>query len=302
MYNDTKRIKGIMLGLAIVMSYVSCTQKKEDSKQPEKTQQSYLNHSPTKHHQIALDVLDASKKWIEEFNKGNTKACIMSYDTNAIMSTVPFGVKKGTKEISEFWTPFIVSGATNLIYTNVSVEVANETTAFLSANWSMNVGKGLIYQEKWEKKKDQWLLTYDNFQVLEHYKTPKKNKTNPVASHIVLENIIKASITWTNGFNLGKGNVCGEGYSKNATMNAMPFASINGQKDIEGFWEKLIADGAKNLIYHNPKFKALTDKSGVLSSMWSMNIGEGKIYQEKWENDEGKWMLTYDEFQVIKQY
>lgn len=297
-----KRIKGIIIGLVLVMTYSSYAQKAEDNTQPEKAQQSYQEHSPTKHHQTALEVLDASKKWIEAFNKGNAEACVKGYDANATMSAIPFGVKKGTKEISEFWTPFIASGATHLIYTNVSVEVVNETTAFLSANWSMNVGRGVIYQEKWEKKKGQWLLTYDNFQVLEQYKTPKEKKRNPVASHIVLENIIKASIAWTNGFNSGKGNVCGEGYSKNATMNAMPFASINGQEGIQGFWEKLIADGAKNLTYHNPTFRAVTDKSGILSSMWSMNIGEGKIYQEKWENVEGKWILTYDEFEVLKQY
>ncbi len=297
-----KRMKGVITGLVLVISYLSFGQKAESNKQPEKAQQSYQKHSPTKHHQTALQVLDASKKWIEEFNKGNAEACVKGYDANATMSAIPFGVKKGTKEISEFWTPFMASGATNLIYTNVSVEVVNETTVFLSANWSMNIGKGLIYQEKWEKKKGQWLLTYDNFQVLEQFQTPKENKTSPVASHIVLENIIKASITWTNGFNSGQGTVCGEGYSKNATMNAMPFASINGQEGIEGFWEKLIADGAKNLTYHNPTFKALTDKSGMLSSMWSMNIGEGKIYQEKWENIEGKWMLTYDEFQVLRHY
>lgn len=297
-----KGMKGIILGMVVVISFISCNQQSDHTKKPEKVQQSYQEHTAISHHQVALEVLNASKEWIQEFNKGNAEFCVKGYDANAIMSAMPFGVKKGTKEISEFWTPFIASGATNLIYTNVSVEVVNETTAFLSANWSMNVGKGIIYQEKWEKKQGEWLLTYDDFEVLEQFKTPKDNKTNPIASHIVLENIIKESVAWTNGFNSGKANVCGDGYSKNATMNAIPFASIEGQEGIEEFWKKLISDGAKNLTYHNPTFKALTDKSATLSSMWSMNIGEGKIYQEKWEKIEGKWVLTYDEFRVLKEY
>lgn len=120
--------------------------------------QSYQEHSPIKHHEVALEVLQASKDWIKEFNRGNDEAAVKGYEKNAVMSVIPIGIKRGTKEISEFWTPFIKSGATNLIYTNVSVEVSNETTAFLSANWSMNVGRGVIFQEKWERRKENGYL------------------------------------------------------------------------------------------------------------------------------------------------
>ncbi|MFC5046528.1 YybH family protein [Aquimarina hainanensis] len=264
--------------------------------------QSYQEHSPTKHHEIALEVLKASEDWIETFNKGNAAAYVKDYDSSAIMNVIPHGVKIGTEEISEFWTPFIQSGATNLVYTNVSIEVVNETTAFLSANFSMNVGHGIIYQEKWKKIEGKWLLTYDNSEVLDQFETPQENTTNPVASHIILEEVIKASISWTMGFNSGKKEVCGNGYSDNATMNAVPFATENGKGNIEAFWGKLITDGATNLTYHNPIFTIKTDNSVFLSSQWSMNIGEGKIYQEKWEKVDGTWLLTYDEFEVLKQY
>ncbi|WP_196889476.1 YybH family protein [Aureivirga sp. CE67] len=295
-----KRIETLLVAIFVGITLISCSEQKEIKK--ETITQSYQQHSPTKHHEIALEVLEASKKWIQSFNKGNAANCVQGYDSTAVMLAQPFGLKKGTKEISEFWTPFIESGASNLIYTNVSVEVPNETTAFLSANWSMNVGKGIIFQEKWKKINGKWLLTYDNFQVLEQFKTPKENTTNPVGSHLVLEEVIKASMQWTNGFNSGKSNICGEGYSKNAVMNAVPFASIVGQNGIEGFWAKLIKDGAKNLTYHNPIFTAATENSALLESRWSMNIGEGKIYQEKWERIDGKWVLTYDEFEVLKKY
>ncbi len=266
------------------------------------SQQRYTDQEPNAHHKVALDVIAASKEWIANFNQGNTKEVAQGYVQTAVMSAMPFGIKKGIKEIDNFWTPFIKKGATDLVYTELSIEVVNETTAFLSANWSMNVGRGVIYQEKWEKLNGKWVLTYDNFEVLEQFKTPKKrNNTTPV-SHNQLEEVIKASIEWTNGFNTGKGNICGEGYFDNATMNAVPFASINGKEGIESFWTKLIADGAKNLTYNNPTFKMVTDNSATLSSNWSMNIGEGKIYQEKWENKNGTWRLSYDEFKVLKKY
>ncbi|WP_420571246.1 hypothetical protein [Kordia sp.] len=294
-----KSIKITMIALIITLSFTACSGQTNSEKEPI---QAYIQHAPTTHHEVALEVLKASKEWILQFNTGNAKACVDRYDKNAVMSAMPFGVKNGIKEISEFWTPFMESGATNLVYTNVRIEVVNETTVFLSANWSMNVGEGVIYQEKWEKKNGEWLYTYDNFEVLKQYETPRKNNTNPVASHEALEEVIKASIKWTTGFNTGNGTICGNGYSENATMNAVPFASINGKKGIKDFWTKLIKDGATNLTYHNPTFQAITNNTATLSASWSMNIGEGKIYQEKWEKKGNEWVLTYDEFQVLKQY
>ena len=295
-----KSIKTVITAIVLIVSLTSYGQKSNTEKVQNK--QSFVEHTPTLHHEVALEVLNASKNWIANFNKGNAEACVKGYDAKAIIRAMPFGVKKGIAEISEFWTSFIASGATNLIYTNVSIEIVNETAVFLSANWSMNVGRGLIYQEKWEKKEGAWILTYDDFEVLEKFETPKKNDTNSNSSHIVLEEVIRASIKWTNSFNSGNSEVCGNGYSENAYMNAEPFASIQGKEGIEGFWTKLIKDGARNLTYHNPIFEAKTDKSVTLSSQWSMNIGEGKVYQEKWEHINGKWLLTYDEFQVLKQY
>lgn len=95
---------------------------------------------------------------------------------------------------------------------------------------------------------------------------------------------------------------CGDGYSIDAVMNAYPFGGFKGKEIISGFWNTLIQDGAKNITYHNPTFKTTTKQSAFISSLWSMNIGEGKIYQEKWENINNQWVLTYDEFEVLKQY
>lgn len=294
-------IKKLLFVIVLGIGFTSCTSKTEETEES-KPNQAYLNHTPLAHHKTALEVLEASKNWIQNFNKGNADYCINAYDSLAVLSATPIGVKIGKNEISNFWLPFISSGATNLIYTNVKIEVVNETTAFLSANFSMNVLSGIIYQEKWEKKNEKWILTYDNFQSLVQFDKPQENTENPIASHIVLENVIKSSVNWTNGFNNGKDVICKNGYSINATMTAVPFGSINGKEGIGDFWNKLITDGANNLTYHNPTFEAMTTKSVILSAHWSMNIGQGQIYQEKWEKINEKWVLTYDEFEVIKQY
>ncbi|MGY0400168.1 MAG: YybH family protein [Ostreibacterium sp.] len=266
-----------------------------------KTIQSYQEHLPTAHHQTALAVIEASKQWIEAFNKGDVKTCVEGYDSEAVMRAMPSGLKKGHQEISAFWTPFIQSGATNLVYTNVSVEVVDENTAFLSADWSMNVGRGVIYQEKWEKKAGRWVLTYDDFEVLEQFKSPKENNANPIASHIMLEEVIKASMRWIKGFNNQNIEIY-NGYTENATMNGLPFASVTGKDKIKKFWSGLIKDGATNLTYHNPTFRVVAPNGVLLSSDWSMNIGEGKIFQEKWVKKDKQWLLDYDEFKVLKQY
>ncbi|MTI30426.1 hypothetical protein [Xanthovirga aplysinae] len=296
------RVTKVILISAVIGCAIACTSNSPKQEKATSVTQSFQEHSTIAHHQIALEVIKASKDWINNFNNGNVEACVNGYTKEAILRTLPFGLKKGRKEISDFWTPFIKSGATNLIYTNPSVEVVDEKTALLSANWSMNVGRGVIYQEKWEKIDGKWLLTYDDFEVLEQFNSPQENKTNPTASHEMLVEVIEASIDWINEFNKQKADVCAKGYTINATMNAVPFVSANGQEEIHGFWEKLIADGAKNLTYHNPTFKVITDHTVLLSSSWSMNIGEGKIFQEKWVLKNGNWLLNYDEFKVLKQY
>jgi hypothetical protein len=52
----------------------------------------------------------------------------------------------------------------------VNVAIENETTVLLTADWKMNVGRGIIIQERWVKQKDgNWLLEFDDFEVQEQY-------------------------------------------------------------------------------------------------------------------------------------
>ena len=296
-----KRIQYVLLG-TMTLFLGSCNNKEVSETLKPRLIQAYQEHGPVAHHFTALEVLTASKEWIAAFNTGSGEDCGNGYDASAVMQAMPFGKKQGKKEITSFWTSLKESGASNLVYSQVGIEVVDEKTAFLSANWQMNIGRGVIYHEKWEKKETGWVMTYDGFEVLEQFEVPLANAVNPIASHIVLEEVVKTSIDWVNAFNSQKGEQCGEGYLKEATMNAEPFLRAQGIGEITEFWKKLISDGAKNLIYHNPSFKQVAPDRVLLSSDWSMNIGEGKIYQENWVKEQKKWVFGYDEFQVSKQY
>ena len=124
-----------------------------------------------KQKKVEEEVLQASKNWITSFNSGNTTKVTNGYTENAIMVAKPFGTFNGREAIGEFWTKFIQSGATNLIYTDTKVKVINNKKAVLSSNWSMNVGKGIITNETWVKVNGIWELEKDNFEVKEQFKS-----------------------------------------------------------------------------------------------------------------------------------
>ncbi|MCT4582809.1 MAG: alpha/beta fold hydrolase [Flavobacteriales bacterium] len=127
--------------------------------------------------EVEAEVLKASQTWISNFNKGNIKAIKKAYAKDAVMEAKPYGTYKGQEAIIQFWEPFIQSGASNLKYTNVKVRVVNSTKAIVSADWSMNVGSGLIINETWEKTNDKWKLTKDFFEVNRELKAQKQKAT-----------------------------------------------------------------------------------------------------------------------------
>ena len=115
-------------------------------------------------------VLETSAKWIESFNKGNTDACVAGYQTDAVINAKPLGTFKGIKEIDAFWRPFMKSGAGELKYSDVKLQVVDASTVLLSASWTMNVGRGIITKEKWVLQNDcKWLLAQDDFEVQENF-------------------------------------------------------------------------------------------------------------------------------------
>lgn len=119
---------------------------------------------------IESEVLARSKKWVEDFNNRNIKGCVDAYTIDAVVNARPMGTFKGINQIEGFWRPFIETGAGELEYSNVVLAVENDNTVLLKADWKTNVGHGVIIQERWVKQPDgNWLLEYDDFEVLEQY-------------------------------------------------------------------------------------------------------------------------------------
>ncbi len=119
---------------------------------------------------VTTEVLETSKRWIESFNRGDVKACADKYTHAAIMHARPMGSFEGREAIYEFWNNFVSStNANNLVYTDSKVEVIDTNRAILSAQWSMNVGKGFIAKELWIKENNEWHLFEDDFTVEEQF-------------------------------------------------------------------------------------------------------------------------------------
>lgn len=115
-------------------------------------------------------VLTASQQWIASFNRGDADACVGAYTPDAVIQAKPLGIFRGRSTIEDFWRPFMASGAKDLVYHNINVEVVDESTVLLSAEWSMNVGRGIITKEKWSKQQDEvWRLEEDHFEIQEQF-------------------------------------------------------------------------------------------------------------------------------------
>lgn len=144
---------------------------------------------------VEKEVLEASKNWISNFNKGNTNAIVDAYTDDAIMVAKPFGTYKGKKAISEFWTPFVKSGASDLKYANTKIEVINHKTAIISSDWSMNVGRGIITNETWIKTNGVWKLVEDHFEVKEQFNT---NDMNNKETYVLVHSAWLGGWQWEN--------------------------------------------------------------------------------------------------------
>ncbi len=121
-------------------------------------------------HDAVIATLNASRQWVKNFNRGNVDYCVAAYTHDAVMQASPMGDFNGTAEIDDFWRPFVQSGATDLIYSRLNITQIDETRVQLSADWSMNIGRGIISLEEWVKQADNtWKLTIDHFEVKEQF-------------------------------------------------------------------------------------------------------------------------------------
>lgn len=120
-------------------------------------------------HMARAEVMDTSRAWIASFNAGDLDACIAGYTEAAELGATPIGTFRGRDEIGAFWRDFVgKTGATDLQYDGVRIEVDSPTRVRLAADWRMNVGSGVITKELWVRQTDgAWRLEEDHFEVRE---------------------------------------------------------------------------------------------------------------------------------------
>ena len=121
-------------------------------------------------HNVMSEVLVASKQWVKHFNNGDANYCIAAYLPEAEMDVKPMGKFEGTDSIDQFWRPFLQSGATDLQYQKIWLKQIDATKVQLGADWTMNIGRGVITLEEWVKTDSGvWKLAMDQFEVQEQY-------------------------------------------------------------------------------------------------------------------------------------
>lgn len=119
------------------------------------------------HHLTALAALNASQTWIDHFNRQDGQACAAAYTKDATMHAEPLAQCQGRFEIERFWCDLITQGARDLRYHKVKLQVISATEVDLSAEWTMNIGSGVITQERWQLGTDDvWRLATDQFALL----------------------------------------------------------------------------------------------------------------------------------------
>lgn len=103
---------------------------------------------------LVAAVNDASARWKMAFNTEDAKGCTAQYEATATMQAIPFGTFTGHDKIQNFWQQLMNDGFTNVEYIDPKIEVLNETTAVLTAQWKMNKAHGVIHRELWVLQAD----------------------------------------------------------------------------------------------------------------------------------------------------
>lgn len=116
-------------------------------------------------------ILELCKKgisrWQVAFNNQDAAGCANQYCEDAVMQAKPFGTFTGRKAIQAFWQKIIDQGFSDVDYTDVKWEEADEGGYLLSSRWTMNKAFGAVHREHWIVETDGHArLISDEFEVL----------------------------------------------------------------------------------------------------------------------------------------
>lgn len=113
--------------------------------------------------------------------------------------------------------------------------------------------------------------------------------------------LCKAGIdSWQQAFNQQDAAGCAAQYSQDATMEARPMGVFKGQKEIQAFWESIMAQGFHSVEYTDVNWQKEGEDGYILSSNWTMNKAYGVVHREHWQvQEDGKARLISDVFEIL---
>lgn len=118
----------------------------------------------------------------------------------------------------------------------------------------------------------------------------------------IINDVLSTASKWAEAFNCGDAKGCASFYTAEASMHAEPVAQVQGQEEIQKFWQSLINDGFTDVKYLDPKINVISETQVELNSPWSMNRASGMIHREFWEKQaDGRWLLSDDHFEIQQQ-
>ncbi|WP_299179260.1 nuclear transport factor 2 family protein [uncultured Neptuniibacter sp.] len=110
---------------------------------------------------------DGINAWKKAFNNQDAAGCAAQYTIDAVMEARPFGIFKGREEIQNFWQDIIDKGFSDVAYSDVHWEKAENGGYLLTSKWTMNTAFGVVHSEHWIIDSDgKARLVNDIFEVL----------------------------------------------------------------------------------------------------------------------------------------
>jgi ketosteroid isomerase-like protein len=105
--------------------------------------------------------------WQKAFNNQDAAGCAALYTEDCIMEAKPLGIFTGRAEILGCWQSIIDQGFSDVTYSNVNWEPAQEDDGFiLTSSWEMNKAFGVVHREHWIVEADgKARLKSDSFEI-----------------------------------------------------------------------------------------------------------------------------------------
>ncbi len=116
------------------------------------------------------EILATARRWADAFNQGDAVGCAKIYADDAELHAEPIAQVTGRANIQKFWQQIIEQGHTKVRYLDPKVELVSNDRAILSSPWSMNLARGMIHREEWQREKDNvWRLKHDHFEIMDQF-------------------------------------------------------------------------------------------------------------------------------------